>query len=250
MNRIQHWASAEIDAQATAAASKATVDGEVQDAHCVFTPLHYERNYAYPLIVWLHGAGDDERQVSRIMPHVSLRNFVAVGPRGTVECDRSDDGFHWSQDAAQIDLAEDRVASAISAARRWLNIARERVFLAGYGCGGTMAFRLALRQPRRYAGVVSIGGAFPSTLRPLARLHEVRSLNVLLSTSRTSRAYPPREVCQNLRLFHAAGMSACLRQYPGGDELTDNMLADVNRWIMEQLTAPQSAPSDQASPKR
>ena len=24
-------------------------------AHSVFMPMHYESNYAYPLVVWLHG---------------------------------------------------------------------------------------------------------------------------------------------------------------------------------------------------
>ena len=56
-------------------------------ARALFAPLHYESNYAYPLIVWLHGANDDERQLKRIMPFVSLRNYVAVSPRGTVAAD-------------------------------------------------------------------------------------------------------------------------------------------------------------------
>ena len=34
-----------------------------------FVPLHYEPNYAYPLLVWLHGPQDDQGQLKRIMPH-------------------------------------------------------------------------------------------------------------------------------------------------------------------------------------
>ena len=49
-------------------------------AHATFGPQHYEPQYAYPLIVWLHGRGDDERQLLRVMPHVSMRNYVAVAP--------------------------------------------------------------------------------------------------------------------------------------------------------------------------
>ena len=50
-------------------------------AHAWFLPLHYEHGYAYPLIVWLHGHGDDERQLRRIMPLLSMRNYLAVAPR-------------------------------------------------------------------------------------------------------------------------------------------------------------------------
>ena len=52
--------------------------------YTLFAPLHYEPGYSYPLIVWLHGHGNDERQLVRIMPLVSMRNYVAVAPRGTL----------------------------------------------------------------------------------------------------------------------------------------------------------------------
>ena len=51
-------------------------------AHALFAPMHYEPGYAYPLIVWLHGTGGDQRQLQRVMPLVSMRNYVAITPRG------------------------------------------------------------------------------------------------------------------------------------------------------------------------
>jgi phospholipase/carboxylesterase len=196
--------------------------------------------------VWLHGPDDDERQVTRVMPLVSMRNYVAVGPRGTAagQVPRS---FTWSQEPAQIAVAHDRVCAAIRAARRWLNIAPERIYLAGYGCGGTMALRVALARPAAFAGVISLGGGFPAGHCPLADLHGVRQLKIMLATGRDSADYPEPQVCQHLRLFHAAGMSVDLRQYPCGDELTTNMLSDVDRWIMGQLNAPAAVEADQAT---
>lgn len=214
-----------------------------EQTHCVFTPLHYERNYAYPLVVWLHGADDDERQVARIMPLVSVRNYVAVGARGTAP-GTVPTSYTWLQDPTHIARAHERVCSAISAARRWLNVAPQRIYLAGYGAGGTMALRVALARPSAFAGVISIGGEFPSRHRPLSKLHAARSLKILLATARDSSDYPASRVCQHLRLFHTAGMSVDLRQYPCGDELTTNMLSDMDRWIMNQLTAPVPAESD------
>lgn len=208
-----------------------------QDAHCIVTPLHYERNYAYPLIVWLHGPEGDERQVTRVMPLVSSRNYAAVGPRGTMAEDGSDRGYRWSQSPLHIARAERRVLSAVAAARRWLNIAPSRIYLAGYGCGGTMAFRVALSQPRMFAGVCSFGGRFPTTLRPLGQLDEARKLKMFIATGRESTNYGEADVCKDLRLFHSAGVSLCLRLYPCGDDLLTNMLSDMDRWIMEQMSA-------------
>ena len=50
--------------------------------HASFAPQHYESGYSYPLLVWLHGPGCDERQLLRIMPQISMRNYVAIAPRG------------------------------------------------------------------------------------------------------------------------------------------------------------------------
>ncbi len=250
MNRIQLAVEDELSLlipdASQAVASAGEPDISLDDVSSVFTPLHYERNYAYPLIVWLHGADGDENEVTRIMPLVSMRNYIGVGPRGTVRSTAAP-GYRWSQGQDHIARAERRVRSAIAAARRWLNVDPARIYLAGYGAGGTMAFRVALNEPRAYAGVLSLGGAFPSTLRPLHKLHDARRLNVFLATGRDSQRYPEYLVCDNLRLFHSAGLSICLRQYPCGDDLTTRMLADMDRWIMDQITAPEPARTDQPS---
>ena len=99
-----------------------------------------------------------------------------------------------------------------------------------------MALRIALRNPERFAGAASIGGPFPDGQSPLARLSAARKLPLLIAHCRDSQAYPIDRVCQELSLFHAAGMSVTLRQYPCGDELTTQMLHDLDVWLMEQVT--------------
>ena len=179
------------------------------------------------------------------MPLVSLRNYVAVGPRGTVDSANVSGGYRWSQGRRHVALAEQRVFSAVAAAERWLNVAPSRIYLAGYQSGGTMAFRVALNHPETFAGVLSIGGPFPSTLRPLGQLHAARRLRVFLATGKDSLRYPESQVCDDLRLFHAAGMSLNLRIYPCGDEVLANMLSDMDRWIMEQVAAYEPVEQDQ-----
>lgn len=207
--------------------------------HALFAPLHYEAHYGYPLIVWLHGPGDDEGQLTRIMPAVSLRNYVAVAPRGfpippggRVDSAR----YGWQQTPEEIQGAAQRIAESIEAAGQRLNIAPGRIFLAGFDAGGTMAFRVAMNRPYRFAGVLSLGGAFPTGHTPLRCLAEARRLQVFLAAGRDSLRYPAAAVCDDLRLLHAAGMSVTLRQYPCGHELSPQMLRDVDRWIIEQIT--------------
>lgn len=202
----------------------------------VFSPLHYEPGYAYPLLVWLHGPGDDERQLRRIMPLVSLRNYVAVAPRGTQEVGGDEQrGFTWEQTSRQIDDAAEAVVESIEFVQDRFHIAPSRIFLAGYQAGGSMAMRLAFQHPDRFAGVVSFGGPFPQGNQPLGRVNALRELPLLLAMGRDSQAYTETRLCHDLRLAHSAGLCVSVRQYPCGDELTTEMLSDIDCWLMDQV---------------
>ena len=203
----------------------------------LFAPLHYEPRYAYPLIVWLHGPGGDTQQLRRIMPIVSMRNYVAVAPESVcpaatapVEC--------WPQTEDAIQRAEAAVFDAIAAAADRYHLARRRCFLAGFDSGGTMALRVALNRPTAFGGVLTFCGAFPNGMLPFRCINEARQMPILLAVGRDSSKYPPRAFCEDLRLLHTAGLSVTLRQYPCGQELTPQMLRDMDRWIIEQITSP------------
>jgi phospholipase/carboxylesterase len=206
-------------------------------SHAFFAPLHYEPKCAYPLLVWLHGPGrDDERQLVRIMPLISMRNYAAAAPRGFHLHDSGSLG--WPQNPQSIESAMHRVFDCMEAARERFNISSKRVFLGGFDGGGTMAFRIALNHPESFAGVLSLGGALPQGHQPFGRLVAARRLPAFLAMGRDSDTYGPNQACDDLRLLHTAGVSVTLRQYPCGHQLTEQMLRDVDRWIMEQITMP------------
>lgn len=192
-----------------------------------FAPLGYEKGYKYPLIVWLHGDGASESSLPDIMRHVSLRNFVAVAPRGGSV---HEEGFAWCE--SDLDSSE-AIFDAIEHATEHFNVHDDRIFLAGSGAGGSMAMRVALRNPERFAGVATLDGQVPRGGHLLARADEIRQLPLLLSASKESPSYSETQVCHDLSLLHSAGCQVAVRQYPGDDDLTTVMLEDLNRWAME-----------------
>jgi phospholipase/carboxylesterase len=210
-------------------------------AHCCFAPMHYEQGYAYPLIVWLHGPESNEEEVQQVMPLVSARNHVAIAPRGTQSSDRIRGAFGWGNSSADVVDAFERVESCIEIAREQFHVHPDRIFLAGYSTGGTLAMRLAMEYPELAAGAISLGGPVPRGNRPLKRINEARKLPLLLSVSPGER-YGLDSVMDDLRLLHFAGFSLALSLYPEGDDLTTTMLADANRWIMDQF-CPTVAPA-------
>jgi phospholipase/carboxylesterase len=201
--------------------------------YATFAPIHYESGYAYPLIVWLHDADSNEQELRQVMPLVSMRNYVAIAPRGTCAAKRCRGRFDWSQTGESIESAHSRIIDSITVARERFNIHPNRIFLIGRGTGATMALRTAWSEPNQFAGVVAINGPLPSSGSPMRRVNELRQVPCLLATSREHETYPADQVCQDLRLLHTAGCTIALRQYPGSDDLTSNMLSDLDRWLME-----------------
>jgi phospholipase/carboxylesterase len=213
--------------------SRRIADPQSDLPYATFAPMHYEERYAYPLVVWLHGDGGNERELRQVMPLMSMRNYVAIAPRGTRASERHRGHFDWRQTPEAIEHAESQIADCIAVAARRFNIHPERIFLVGRDSGGTMALRAAWNNPVRFAGVGAFHGPLPSCLSPLRRVNELRRLPCLLTTSRESVSYPESRVCSDLRLLHSAGCKVTMRHYPGTDGITDIMLSDLNNWLME-----------------
>lgn len=189
----------------------------------LFMPQGYESGYDYPLLVWL--ADNEGFDLGRVMTRTSLRNFVAVQPG------RPESGE---------DL-EDAVWRAIDAIRDRASIHPRRIFLVGRRSAGTAAFRIACRHPDAFGGVVSIGGDFPLAESAFARLREVRRLPMLMCCRAAAAGTAAEQTDRTLRLFHAAGAMLAMRIYPGRRDLSRAVLADVNRWLMDEICGPKPA---------
>jgi phospholipase/carboxylesterase len=236
--------------------------------HFLVAPVKYEKNYPYPLLVWLHDSGSSEAELFDVAPQISTRNYVAVAPRGllasrsnlvcnrsngrlVVEKTRQETYYDWPETEEGVSEAENLVFHSIDQALVKFNVHRRRVFLLGRGAGGTMALRVALRNPREFAGVVSIDGAFPTLDRqPLRRWREARDLPILMTTGLGSSAIPQLTPKQ-LGLFHTAGLTVVIRQYNerpneknAAETRMNKILLDVNRWTMERALNPQAPISE------
>lgn len=240
--------------------------------HIVAAPIYYESGYSYPLLVWLHDAEKSELDLFDVTPRLSTRNYVTVAPRGLVRQkkrvirsivnDRQieekcwfEPCNDWPSDKDSISEAENLVFDAISEARSKYNINPRNIFILGHGTGGVMAMRIAMRYPYDFAGVVSIDGVSESlSSLPLPSWRSHQNLPILMTVGdRRSTTVPhlSASLARLLHLYHTAGLNVLVRQYneEGTDQDSlqarmDNVLADVNRWIMEHALPPQSPPSN------
>jgi phospholipase/carboxylesterase len=238
-------------------------------AEARFVPQRYEPNYAYPLLVLLHARGGDEQQMVRSMPAMSWRNYVGLSLRGPEVVVRNGRvaGHGWGPSFARgereraeaprrlsdaetlrrrleyleadpIETLEDGILDAIRRTRRALHVHSERIFLVGSGEGAAVAYRLALTQPERFAGVVAINGWLPGGFRPLGRLKACRGLRVLVVHGEWNGRVPVDQARRTVATLRNGGLNVAFQSYPCAHRLTSHMLSDVDTWLINQCTQP------------
>jgi phospholipase/carboxylesterase len=197
-----------------------------------FLPLHYEPRYPYPLLVFFHGQGSNEEQILRLAPRLSRRNYIAIGLRGPVPVGAGN-SFSWG-DSAAVSLVEDYLIRAVEQTRLTYHVHSERIYLAGFAEGATMAYRLGLTFPEKLGGIISLNGCMPRQDRPLLRLPEVRSLRVFIGHGIANPFVPLSLARADSRLLYSAGLDMEMNTYPTTHKLHPDMLRDVNRWIIKR----------------
>ena len=201
--------------------------------------MHYEPNYRYPLVVWLHSDGFNENQVCHVVPHISTRNYVAVGVRATQATDAAGHRFRWHDSERGLEAAERSIWDGIARVREEYSIHSDRIVIAGYQRGGAMALRVALRHPEFFSAAVSLGGCLGSLAsmdidRGLLRQ---RRLPMLWQWSLESNAYSEPRLVNEIQSAMEIGARLEVRQYRNDDEMNTAVLSDLNQWIMNHVVS-------------
>ena len=239
------WIAEKLDLELDFVKASLPAKTRLTHPHILFSPMHYEPNYAYPLLIWLHGTGEDERQLMRIMPTISMRNYVAVAPRGllieqpafsptfdlsvSAILHRPKEQYDWLCSEDNLSTIEQRVFDCIAVAQERCNIANHRIFIAGFGTGGTAALQLATLYPECFAGAATFGGEIPPVAPMFPSWQITQPLSVFLGVDESASNH----VFQMMELFYTAGLTADVQEYNDTKHLTPAMLQDLNRWMMQ-----------------
>ena len=204
-----------------------------------YLPAQYERRYAYPLVVFFHPDGGNEEAAVAVAPQLSDRNFIGVGLRGPRSLGSSEGVAGYGWDGATSDDLEEYVVRAVEQTRREYHVHTERIYFAGLGDGATAAFRAGFRLANRIAGIASLNGPFPTAEpgQPMFRLAEIRKLKVLIGHGLANSQTPIAQAERAYRLMYAAGANVQYHTYSTSKSISNEMLQDVNRWIIGNVNA-------------
>lgn len=117
-------------------------------------PKNYDSKKSYPLIVVLHGLGENAEAFGEIWkPTTDSLGFVLLSVQG--ETPISDAGhFSWGKNA------EKHILQSIDQIKQKVNIDESNIFIAGFSAGGSLAYYLGLKYAMQFRGLVSISATF------------------------------------------------------------------------------------------
>ena len=203
------------------------------DESPVHLPPHYEPNYAYPLVVWLHDAEWTARELLDLMPRISPQSYLGLAIEGLTPTNRFASGpMSPTGSLDPLDGLLETLKDVARQMRREFHVHSERIYLAGFGDQASVALRMLLRRPEWFAGALAFGLRDPKLDSALANYDELRGKRVFLSAGVRDSRVSMADVTSVGRLLRSFGIQAVLRAYDSSESPTPKLLSDVDHWLM------------------
>jgi pimeloyl-ACP methyl ester carboxylesterase len=146
----------------------------------MYVPPTLQSGKQYPLVVWLHGAGDSGDDDSFHISHIDvLVDYPNQSRKGeflllAVRCPSNDSAWCHQQCDADSAPGDEMITVTYNVLKKVMQeypVDKDRVYLSGVSSGGTGCWEMALRYPQLFAAVASMSSAGGDTSRA-ARLKD------------------------------------------------------------------------------
>lgn len=126
-----------------------TITKQVASHYLVVTPKGYSAEKQYPLLIFLHGRGEQGDDIQLLKFHGPYKMVEKLGLEVIIVAPQSPQDKRWDID--MLDAFVDDVLEKYP-------IDKKRVYLTGLSMGGEGAWKLAIRRPDTFAAVAPICG--------------------------------------------------------------------------------------------
>ena len=207
-------------------------------------PLHYERDYCYPLVVWLSPKAKKRREVTEFAKNLSLRNYVITAPFLTPNLIRSS---HSS--VASMEFATS-INGSIRHAMQKMRIHPQRIFLVAEQDLLPAILNSTQLIHDEISGIASPLHSSQLPNPPCSSLTGLHSVPPLFFCISDLGSHQKHRIEQPWRLFHSLGHKVRFKTIAPGHGFQHSALRNIDRWIMEAVTGqPALDPEDLAEPE-
>lgn len=206
-------------------------------------------------LILLHGVGSSEYSLSPIAADTDSRVQVLLlrGPLRTAP-----NQYGWFQvsfmtgtpaiDAHQAENSRKQLITLVQALRKRDGARPAPTILAGFGQGGVLSASVGLSMPTEVAGFAMMSGRILPELEPhIAPRAALSGLPAFVAHGRFDDKLPIEWATRTERRLTALDIAHQIEHYPIGHELTQDVIADFQRWLEQVLPLSASTPAPPSS---
>ncbi len=126
-----------------------TITKQVGLHYRTVTPADYDPQKEYPLLIFLHGRGEQGDNLDRVQIHGPFKKVAELGLPVIIVAPQSPLDESWQADS---------LSPLVDHLLETLPVDKSRVYLTGLSMGGQGTWRLAMRRPEVFAAIAPICG--------------------------------------------------------------------------------------------
>ena len=196
-----------------------------------------------PTVIALHGHGANAQDLIGLAPHIAAGRTLWVCSQAQFTIEPGLYGFTWFQrgpdgqrDPQQFEHTVEAVKDFIDEARARYPIDPARTVLLGFSQGGGLAYRIALAEPRRFAGLAALSTSLSDELAGTLEPGDgVGDLPVLVQHGENDPMIDVDRARQARERLRAIGVEPEYHEYPMGHEIGQQSARDLSAWLERVL---------------
>ena len=205
----------------------------------------------HPTLIAMHGFGASALDLLGLAPYIADGQFMVICPQGPIEVPIGPTrGYAWFPLRMGSPPDRDAIDDANKAATEFLNTAlakypvdRKKLVILGFSQGGMMAYRLAFRNPSKFAALVALSTYLPPELKN--EVNDPEALEALPTLVQHGRADDMIEVTrarQSVETLRSLKVPLTFQEYDCGHEITAEALRDLSNFLTEKVLEPIAKP--------
>ena len=205
----------------------------------------------HPTLIAMHGFGASALDLLGLAPYIADGQFMVICPQGPIEVPIGPTrGYAWFPLRMGSPPDRDAIDDANKAATDFLNVAlakypvdRKKLVILGFSQGGMMAYRLAFRNPSKFAALVALSTYLPPELKN--EVNDPEALEALPTLVQHGRADDMIEVTRaraSVETLRSLEVPLTFHEYDCGHEITAEALRDLSNFLTEKVLEPIAKP--------
>jgi phospholipase/carboxylesterase len=200
----------------------------------------------HPTIVALHGWGASGMDLLGLAPYLAQGRFLVLCPQGRIEVPLGPMvGYGWFPLTMGAPADPAAFAAGVDDARRFVDAALHRypidqnkLVILGFSQGGVIAYALALAEPERFTGLVTLSSWLPA---PVAQALPSRSRERLVTLVQHGTRDDLIDIArgrESVETLRRLQVPVTYREFEIGHEINAESLASLCEWLEEKILSP------------